>query len=196
MLQTPLHGRFQGENKRLVFAPPEWYFWLIYATGIAALLFGAHGVDLLRSDLPLLNNPPICKLTSALLVMAGIFAYVSLERMTVDLQERRYRRWFGKSFLPGYAAGRMDEFEAIVVEAQELIGRVGRQVGYRIVLVWKGMRLPVMVVEEVSVSLDPGYPLHAGAGATLARAASFASALGVPLVDRSMMSSPNPIKLV
>jgi len=196
MLQTPLHGRFQGENKRLTFAPPEWYFWLIYATVFMALLFLLHGIGVLSSALPILNNPPISLLTGALLAMAAIFAYASLERLTIDLQERRYRRWFGRSFLPGYAAGRMDEFEAIVVEAQELTGRVGRQVAYRMVLVWKGLKLPVMVVEEVSAVVASGQPIQAGVAPTLTRAGSFARALGVPLVDRSTVSSPNPVKLI
>jgi hypothetical protein len=195
MLATPLSGRFIGENRKLVFAPPEWYFWLIYATGIAALVFLGFGLGAFRSESFLLNNPPVCMLTGALLALAALFAFVSLERITFDLRERIYRRWFGRSFLPGYAHGRLDELESIVVMAQELPfspkypGRTGV---YRIVMVWKGGKLPLLVGEESYAPLGV-QPLAAGAAPTLQRAASFGRALGVPVYDQTAVSSGHPV---
>ncbi len=199
MLATPLSGRFTGENKRLVFAPPEWYFWLIYATAIAGAVCLAYGLGGLTSDAFLLNNPAVCRLTAALLLLAAFFAYVSLERITIDLGERRYRRWFGRAFLPSYAFGKLDELESVVLTAEDkpfAPGHAGRTAAYRIVLVWKGMKLPVMVAEECFVPLAPHHALNAGAANSWQRAQSFAQALGLPMIDHTHVSSPHPTKLI
>jgi len=198
MLATPLSGRFIGENRKLVFAPPEWYFWLIYATGIAALVFLGFGLGAFRSDSFLLNNPPVCMLTGALLALAALFAFVSLERITFDLRERIYRRWFGQSFLPGYAHGRLDELESIVVLAQELPfspKHPSRTAVYRIVFVWKAGKLPLMVGEEAQVPLGV-QPLASGASSALQRAATFGRALGIPVYDQTAVSSAHPVPIV
>lgn len=190
MLETPLFGRFVGENKRLVFSAAVAYYNLIY------FCIGGGGLGALYGLLaPILGvitpvYPTWWVTFGSLVAAAGFLAILSLELIVFDLRERTYRRRMGGGFLTRPTNGRISELDALVLIAEA--GGMRPGVTYHLVLHWKGMKEPPMVLQSDSRVLVPGAPLQMGAGQMLGLGQRYAGALGVPLYDNSHFVSPNP----
>jgi len=67
---------------------------------------------------------------------------------------------------------------------------------YRLVLHWKGARLPLLVVEQEAHPFSGTQAIGAFAGGILARGRRYSLALGVPFYDNSYYHSPEPMRPV
>lgn len=189
MLETPLTGRFLGENRRLVFSAPAPYYALIRT--VAAV----GGVMVLLSftpfDLPF--YPGWWLMVGGLLVCAAVLAAFSLQIITFDLKERIYRRRQGPGLIPRFTRGRIDDLDAIVVVAETKPG-IQPMVVFHMVLHWKGSREPIMVLQRESHLLPSG-PINQNAGLFLQNAHRYSQALGIKFFDNSYFPGPNPMPI-
>ncbi len=185
-LETPLRGRFVGEDRRLAFGPPAWYDRLV-----AACLFGGpaltvHGV--MGNPLGFGPDPGVTWWLGLAVAGAGLWALLSAERLVCDLRARRYTRVEGRGVVGRVSQGSLDELDALVLLAQP-----GPVVRYRLVLHWKGAARPLLVVEREDHRLPIGAPIGAMAGSLQAKGVRYARALGVPLYDNAHFASPEPL---
>lgn len=185
-LETPLQGRFVGES-RLVFAPPRWYDLLVWAClvcgPVTALPFAPVPLD-----------PDTRRWVGAAVFLAGVWALLSNERMSVDLRSRSYVRLEGQGLFKRLTRGRLDEIDAVVVVTEAPARAMGAALVHRTVLYWKGGRLPPLVAEQLVVPGAPVGALNAQAGPIVGRAARYAHALGLPFFDNSHFLSPEPLR--
>lgn len=189
MLETPLSGRFFGENKRLVFAPSNGYLALIGGCIIGGLLLVLSYVFGLAEGFVEL-------MTGLLVFLAGVWAAFSLQWIGFNLREGIYARKTGPAFAPRLTRGSKRELEAIFLLSEERLSLgqlAGRTVTYRLVLQWHGLTQPSMILEQDYRSIPNGAPLNYGAGPLMQKAARYASAIGVTVVDHSHVSTSNPI---
>jgi len=193
-LETPLEGRYVGEDKKLVFAPPQWYDKLVGSCLVLGFLsvlsspFGFGGGFFFDGTSRFWVGLSVA--------LAGLWALLSNERLICDLGSRQYSRWEGKGPFKHVSRGSLDELDAIVLIASQQATPTLNGVIYRLVLHWKGSRLPLLVVGQWSVSLSPGSPLNSGAGPVVALGSRFAKSLRVPFFDNSYFHSPGPVKPV
>lgn len=193
-LETPLVGRFVGEDKRLVFAPPRWYENLVLACLVGGLyVFFSSSFGL---GLDWLIVPSWRFWVGLAVAFGGAWATLSNERMTCDLKARAFVRWEGKGPFRKRSTGRLSDLDAVVVLAENRLIPTGPGVVYRIVLHWKQARHPLLVVGQQVCPLMPGMPLNHGAGPSLGLAHRYATALGLPLFDNTHFHSPEPLKPV
>ncbi len=182
-LETPLKGRFSKENRRLIFAPPQWYDTLV----ICCFLVGA--------SMFLLG--PFFAFFGSLFFASGVWAVLSNERITFNLTERSYVRLEGQSVLKHRVQGQIAELDALVLLAEEipltLIGQ--RSVVYRLVLHWKGGAHPLLVLERESHTVLSSAPLNSADQAICHRGQQYARALGLTFYDNSYFSSPAPLPM-
>jgi hypothetical protein len=191
MLETPLFGRFQGENKRLVFAAPGLYHALIRVTatvGIVMVLASFAPVEL-----PLYGGWWF--MVGAMLIGAAVLAAFSLQTIVFDLRERTYRRRQGPGLVPRFSRGRLDDLDALVVIAEPNPSGIPPVVTFHMVLHWKGSREPIMVVQRESRPFSPGQPLNANATHFLQLGMRYSHALGIKFFDNSYYASPCPVPL-
>jgi len=189
-LETPLSGRFLKENRILFFGPPPWYLQLTWATcgaGGAFIFFG------LVQQIAHQGSPFYFGWVGLMLLMAGLWAFASLQRITFDMRTKTYRRWHGPGFLPRLFTGAVESLHSMVLMAEDRVSPVGRAVTYRLVLYWKNPREPLMVVQQQTVNLQPGMPINAGVQAIGSAGWEYAKALGIPWQDLSHTSHPCPI---
>ena len=190
-LEVPLVGRFYGENKLLVFAPPLWHDALVGA----CILGGA-----IYTLLQLTNRMevPGGMFTTVAILLAGIWGAVSNERMVCELRNRTYTRFEGMGPGKQTIRGNLNELDALVLTAEQYAHGTGfaAPIIYRLVLHWKGQRHPSLVVEREQRSLPFGSPLNAGAGRMLAKGGRIAQALQIPYYDNSHMSGKSPVPIV
>lgn len=194
MLETPLFGRFQGENKRLLFAPAPAYLGLVNGTMVAggvfvlAGLLGGGTVSILHMD------PSWCFFTGSMVLGASAWANFSLARITFDLRERFYKRRQGPGILPRTTHGSMNNLDAVVLISEMKNVPLGG-VTYHLVLYWKQMQEPLMVLQSDTRAIGPGQPLNAGAGQLLQAGMAFARAMNLTFYDNSAVPSASPIPL-
>lgn len=189
-LETPLGGRFLKEKRILFFGPPPWYMQLMWATvggGIAFILWG------LFLQVTQRGSPFYFGWVGVMLLMAGIWAFGSLQRITFDLRTKTYRRWHGPGFLPRLYAGPLESLHSMVLMAEDKFLPTGRTVVYRLVLYWKNPREPLMVVQQQSVPLPTNMPINAAVHAIGSAGWEYAQALGIPWQDISQTHQPCPI---
>lgn len=196
-LETPLKGRIYGENKRLTFAPPYWYDLLVVLCvvgGIAAILVSFGLIKFQIAE----GLEPVLTFVGFSVVLAGIWAALSNERMACDLRARTYARLEGQGFRKRVTRGSLNELHALVLMSQEIpvpaIG--GRPVVYRLVLYWKHSKEPLLVVARDDRTIPMGQPINAGAGMIAHFGQRYAAALGVPYYDNSYVSSAGPLPVV
>ncbi|MBX3110609.1 MAG: hypothetical protein KF857_01255 [Fimbriimonadaceae bacterium] len=186
-LETPLVGRFWGENKRLVFAPPLWYDWLVLACVVGG--FGAFLGGFLGFSDGYWGN------VGAFVGFAGVWGALSSERMTIDLRQRTYWRREGQGPFKRMTRGSLDQIDAVVSQAHEFpvptLG--GRLVIYRTVLFWKGAREPLFVAERKEATIPYGAPINAGAHHVLAKGARYAQEMKLPFYDNTHFHTADPI---
>jgi hypothetical protein len=188
-LETPLVGRFWGENKLLVFAPPLWYQGLVLAclVGGGVLFFagwlGWRWVPLFQIGFWL--GPAV--------FLAGVWAAASMEYAVFDLRSRTYVRREGRGFVKRGRQGSLAELDAVVVYGEEYpYAVVSRMAVYRTVVHWKNSVVPLLVTERESAQLGAGAPLNAQSAKIVARAERYAQALGTKFFDNSYFHSPAP----
>ncbi len=185
-LEMPLGGRLIGENRGLVFGPPLWHDALVLICligGVAAALMSFVGI------LPVPFWLPIA------VAMAGLWAYLSAERLTIDLRARTYTRREGDGPFKRVSKGSLDELDALVLMTEQYPVPVltGRLVIYRLVLYWKNQRHPLLVAAREECTLSPTAALNSGAGRLLHDGARFARAMNLPFYDNSHFHSAAPL---
>jgi hypothetical protein len=187
-LETPLAGRFWGEDKRLIFAPPLWYQSLVLAClaggGLIALgaWFSWEWVPLMEIGLWL----------GPALFLSGTWAALSMEYLVIDLKSRTYLRREGRGFGKRTRRGSTLDIDAVVVSCERYVPGLGQVVIYRTVIHWKHAAVPLLVAERERAALQPGHGLNAAAGPILGRAQRYAKAIGVAFYDNSYFHSPAP----
>ncbi|AIE86800.1 hypothetical protein [Fimbriimonas ginsengisoli] len=189
MLETPLFGRYQGENKRLVFTAPAPYHALIRLTALTGA--GMIVAPMLPVELPF--YPQWWLMIGTLLIGAAVLAAFSLQTIVFNLRERVYHRRHGPGFFPTFTRGKIDAIDALVVVAEACPGSFPPVVTFHMVLHWKGNAEPIMVVQRESRPL--GQPLNAQAGPFLQLGARYAQSLGIKFFDNSYYPSPCPVPI-
>ncbi len=195
MLETPLYGRFIGENKKLVFGPVGPYTALVRACVIGGCLVTAVGVFAppLGVELPIYDAWWVG--LGVAVALAGIAVAFSLQSVVFDLRERIYRRRQGPGLIPKTTRGRVSDLDAVVLIAEPNSLIFGGGVTYHLVLHWKGQREPVLVLQQDTRPLPAGQPMNAATGPLHQRGMQYARALGVPFYDNSHFPSPNPFPI-
>lgn len=191
-LETPLGIHFVREGSKIWFAPPRWYDRLLAACFVGgaflvlSALFGWGGTVFFD---------PVWRLWTGLAVMlAGGWAALSNERMLCNVTDRTYTRWEGKGPVKSVSKGSFNEFDALVLLAESTFGPTGPVVTYRLVLHWKGSKLPFLIVRQATFGLGQGTALNYSAGGLLREGQRVAQAIGVPFFDNSYFHSPEPLR--
>jgi hypothetical protein len=193
VLETPLYGRFVGENKKLVFGPTGPYVVLVRLCVIG----GGLGV-LVAALAPSVNLPdfPVWWWIATVGTCgAGILAAWSLELVVFDLKERVYRRRQGPGTFHRTTRGRLSDLDAVVLIAEPNSRLLNGGVTYHLLLHWKLQKEPAMVLQQDTRIVPPGQPLNAAAGPIYQRGAAYAKALGLPLYDNAHFPSANPVPM-
>jgi hypothetical protein len=191
LLETPLVGRFYGEGRRLTFGAPAPYQFFVRATAAVGI------VMVLMPGIPVPKPLYDAWWTGIglMVIVAAVAAFFSLQAITFDLRERTYRRRQGPGFLPRFSRGRLDDLDAIVVLTETNTLSLPPSVTYHVVLHWKGMREPLMVLQKDTRLYHAGEPINAHAAAILQLAARYAQALGVRFFDNTYYPSPCPVPI-
>ncbi len=186
-LETPLVGRFWGENKRLVFAPPLWYDWLVLACVFGG--FGAFVLGFIGWGSGYWGN------VGVFVGFGGVWAALSSERMTIDLRQRTYWRREGQGPFKRMTRGSLDSIDAVVAQAHEfgIPGLVSRPVVYRIVFFWKGAREPLFIAERVETVIGHGAAIQSRAHEIVAKGARYAQEMKLPYFDNTYFHTADPL---
>jgi hypothetical protein len=192
-LEAPLSGRFYGENKRLVFAPPLWYDLLVLGCIVGGILFSLFA--LANGGLQIGNAPMLGFAVGLMVSVAGTWAALSNERMSCDLRSRYYARLEGQGLSKRVTRGSLDQLDAVVLMTEQWAVPVGvaRPVVYRLVVHWKGGAQPLLIVESERHMLAAHEQLNHKAGRLLLNGSRYAKALGVTFYDNSYYHSPGPL---
>lgn len=192
-LETPLEGRMVGE-KALVFAPPRWYEGLMAACvggGLVIIAGSFLGIDWPRG-LTLLNQHWL----GWAVLAAGIWAFLSTERMVCSLRSRTWIRQEGGILRTRITRGSFDQLDALVVRAENkdlTQGVMGSHLAaFRIVLHWKGQSQPPLVLDRLDTDVPTGYPLSQGAAPLFGKATVYGRVLGLPIYDNTQQFSGAP----
>jgi len=193
-LETPLEGRFWGENKRLLFAPPLWYDSFVVVVLVVGVLMAIGGFFNL---FPFIASS-IWFLTGLAVIASAILGFLSSERMTVDLRQKTYARREGQGPFKRVTRGPVSEIDAMVLQASEFIAPTlnGRAVTYRLVLFWKNNKEPLLVCERFNAAVPFGSPFNAGAGVMLQKGIRYAKEMGLPFYDNSHFNQPDPQRFI
>lgn len=189
-----MRGRFWGENKRLIFAPPLWYDWLVIsvtAGGLIAALVGWSG------NVPMLY-PSWWLFTGLAVFVAGVLALLSSERMTIDLRQRVYWRREGQGPFKRLTRGSIQEIDALVLQASEYPAPSmnGRLIVYRLVFYWKNNKEPLLITERHEASVGFMQPLNSGAAPLAQRGVRYAKEMNIPFFDNAHINTPDPQRIL
>jgi len=200
MLETPLFGRFQGENRRLVFSAPSLYHSLVRGcviTGSAMIAFGFL-TPIIGVDGPF--YPGWWVGIGILVVLAGVIASFSLTSISFDLKERFYKRRQGPGLFPKQTVGPVSNLDAIVLISEPNSRLLAGGISYHLVLHWKvrpevggGPYEPIMVLQTDTRQIVPGQPLNIGAQQLLQAGVRYSQATGIPFFDNSHFASKCPV---
>ncbi len=202
MLETPLFGRFQGENKRLVFAAPTIYLALVRGCMITGACMMVYGVLTLNLGIEGPIYPDWWKGIGLLVTIAGIAAAFSLTSISFNLKERVYKRRQGPGLFPRQTVGSFSNLDAIVLIAEPNARLMPGGVTYHLVLHWKvrpdlgpNPMEPLMVLQQDSRQLVPGQPLNLSAQQLLQLGVKYSQVLGIPFFDNSHFASKCPVPI-
>ncbi|RYG38145.1 hypothetical protein EON81_04440 [bacterium] len=187
MLETPLYGKFQGE-RRLVFLPPAIYLTLVRLCIGGGLLMFLYGTFF---DVEFLY-PQWWQMIGLLVAAAGGVAAFALQSVTFDFREKTYSRRQGPGMFPKWTRGRLEELDAVVLIAEPNSRLMAGGVTYHLMLHWKGVKEPPMVLQQDTRVLPGGMPLNYGAAQLLTIGGRYAKSLGVSFYDNSHFPSSNP----
>lgn len=185
-----------AERRILTFAPPRWYDLLVLGCFGSALLCWTEGLlpDFWRRWLPSLTAQTSAYwiLLGSALAFAGLWALQSNERLVCDLRRGTYQRFEGWRRTRGTLA----ELDCLVMlaEIHPVLGT--SQAIFRLVLFWKGMRHPLLVVETHPRPIAPGLPLQTYAQDVGSRGVGYAQLLGVRFVDGASAPTPAPVPVL
>jgi hypothetical protein len=195
MIETPLYGKFQGENRRLVFSAPTAYHMFIRATGAVGVVMVLYGLlgPVLGVELPLYQQWWLG--IGALVIFAAVLAALSLHSISFNLKERIYVRRQGPGLFPRVTRGSINDLDAIVLIAENNARLLNGGVTYHLILHWKGQAQPPMVLQQDTRVLTPGQPLNTWSGPLMNRATTYAQALGIKLFDNSHFLSACPVPI-
>lgn len=188
MLETPLFGRFQGE-RWLAFLPPPIYLGLVGACVIFGPSMAIYGLFFEVASF----YPEWWQMVGLLVTGAGILAALALQSVTFDLREKTYLRRQGPGFFPKTTRGRLSDLDAVVLIAEPNSRLMAGGVTYHLILHWKGVKEPPMVLQQDTRTLPSGMALNYGAAQILAVGFRYAKALGVPFYDNAHFPSRNPM---
>lgn len=189
-LETPLSGRLWRET-RLTFAPPAWYDTLtIGCIVFGSLMFLSEFVRL--PFFPQLLPDGVGLAIYPMVAVAGLWGQLSNERMTCDLRTRKYTRREGQGLFKRVSGGSLDELDALVLLAEHSTFP-NPLVVYRLVLHWKGSRLPLLIVEQEAYGLSFGAQLNSRAAPLIAKGQTYARLLQITFYDNSYFHSPEPL---
>ena len=191
-LETPLKIRFLNEDLRIVFAPPEWYDRLVLLCVLAGSLMAISGLLGLG---PQIFLDPVWRIwTGAAVVLAGVWAALSNERMWCDVRARTYVRLEGQGPLKSVSRGPLADLDAIVLLAESTFAATGPAVTYRLVVHWKNAKLPLLVISQSTFPHSPGTPLNYASANLVQQGLRTSKAIGVPFFDNSYFHSPAPLR--
>lgn len=189
-----MSGRLIRERV-LIFAPPLWYDVLIlmcilggFGSAILAL------TDHLPGPASSLLGDDYWKIFGTLFGLAGAWAAVSNERLSIDIRKGTYARLEGQGFLKRITRGTVAEFHVIaLMTSMEPSGLT-----YRLVLYWKGGRQPIFILSQQKgpFMAQVGGMINAGAGKINYYGQSWSRILNVPYMDISGQLSPGPLPIV
>jgi hypothetical protein len=195
MLETPLYGKFQREDTRLVFGPPAPYTVLVrVCIGFGAFMV-LYGLFCQATGRPSPIYPQWWAFIGILVVGAGCFAALSLQSIVFDLREKTYTRRQGPGILPRVTRGPTSNIDALVAISEPNARMMTNGVTYHLVLHWKGNVEPIMVLQQDTRQLVSGQPLGVGALQILQRGERYARAIGVPYFDNTNFASKNPVSI-
>jgi hypothetical protein len=119
-----------------------------------------------------------------------VLAALSLQSVAFDLRERQYRRRQGPGATLRGTKGTFDRLDAVVLiaEPEPVLGGVT----YHLVLHWKALSEPSMVLQSDTRAVPSGAPLNHGAAALRDVGMRYARALGLPFYDNAHFPSGNP----
>ncbi len=184
VLETPLIGRYQGEDKRLAFLPPWPYLLLVRAVTAAGITFTANAFF---GFLPGFWSG-WWFFVGMMLILAAVLAGLSLHRVMFDLRERAYKRRQGPGFFPKSTSGSLSNLDAVQLISEPS----GRRVTYHLLLHWKQGMEPSMILHQETRVIGPGQPLGLAADNIRNLGIRWAKSLGVTFYDNSHYASPNP----
>lgn len=185
-LEMPLRGRLIGEDRGIVFGPPLWHDALVLGCLLGGPVLGVGGF---------LRLIPFPFWIGFAIGLAGLWAYLSAERITIDLRARTYTRREGDGPFKRSTKGSLDELDALVLQTEQypVPTLTGRLVIYRLVLYWKHQRQPLLVAAREEKTLASSAALNSGAGRLLHEGSRFARAMNLPFYDNSHFHSPSPL---
>lgn len=196
MLETPLYGRFIGENKKLVFGPTGPYVVLVRFCVVGGALGVLAGAATPGMGIQLPEYPLWWILTGGMVCLAGVLAAWSLELVVFDLKERVYRRRQGPGLFHRTTRGRLSDLDAVVLISEPNPRILAGGVTYHLVLHWKMLKERPMVLQQDTRAVPAGQPLNAAAGPIYQRGVAYAKALGLPFYDNSHFASSNPLPIL
>lgn len=195
MLETPLYGKFQREDTRLIFGPPAPYTILVRACVAGGAAMMGYGLIAGGTGMATPMYPGWWVFIGLLVVGAGTMAALSLQSMVFDLREKTYVRRQGPGFLPRTTRGSTASLDAIVAISEPNSRMLQGGVTYHLVLHWKGESEPIMVLQQDTRVLPPGQPLNLGAANLLQRGDRYARALGLQFYDNTHFASKCPVPI-
>jgi len=195
-LETPLQGRFTREGTRLAFAPSPAYDALVLICLIGGPLYGL--VTTMGWAILLPNAAFGPGWVGIAVGLAGLWAAMSNERMTVNLTDRSYRRLEGQGIVKRFVSGSLSELDAVVLMTEVLpMGSLGgTRVMYRLVIFWRGNRQPLLIVDSESSTIAAGAPVQSGAGRLHQIGLNYSAAMGVPFYDNAHLPGRCPLPVV
>lgn len=192
MLETPLRGRFIGEDRKLAFSPTGPYVALVR---VVTILGGLMLLNALVGMVPGFT-PAWWFLTGSMLLGAGGLAYLCLQSVVFNLQEGTYRRRQGPGLFPTTRHGRLDQLDAVVLIAEPGVQMALKPaVTYHLVLYWKNHAEPLMVLQQETRTYVAGQPLNIGAAGMAQLGLRYAKALRVPFYDNAHIPSKCPVPI-
>ena len=184
-MEPPAQSYRVGEHK-ILFAAPLWYEILVGFCVVGGLVL-AYWAWQHPASFPMIGLASVWAWIWLLVVGAGVWAALSVDRLILDLKDRTYERWVGGGFWMKRSRGSLTYIDAVVMSAEHIqhFGTVERMV-VRLTMYWIGHREPVMVLarkdmvvrEDLSQMGKRGYEL--------------AQAIGVKFVDNSAHFSKKP----
>ncbi|MBS1704683.1 MAG: hypothetical protein JST40_02330 [Armatimonadetes bacterium] len=189
-------ARYLEERRILSFAPPLWYEMLVRGVFVVA------GLCLIKGFFPTLgtdwlpfwsiNTGGYWMILGLALAGAGLWAYLSNERLVCDLRKGTYLRFEANRILRGSLA----ELDAIVLITEVNPPSFHGKMIYRLVLHWKNAVHPLLVLETAMFPFVQGMALNSSSAQIAARGNYFAQILGLKFFDNSHFASPNPVPVI
>jgi hypothetical protein len=174
-------------ERYLFFGPPTPYLVLVAACIFGGLFMIIYGVA----------ANPYWSFVGLMVLLAGLWGMIALQWITFDLKQRTYLRRDGASATTKLARGGIEQLECLFLLAEErpsLGNLAGRNITYRIVLQWRGMNLPSMILLQDYRVIPSGAPLQYAADPLFQVATRIGGWTKLPVVPHAHVSISDPIR--